>query len=92
MDITRGSNASRARRNSTTRSLQGELVRLHEKYPTMGLDGLYQAVKQIIPCSRGQVHRLMKRINIHSVRRKAYKITTDSNILWRQICSNRNST
>lgn len=36
-------------------------------------------VKQTIPCSRGRVHRLMKRLNIHSARKKAYKSTTNSN-------------
>lgn len=59
--------------------LARELVRLHESYPALGLDGLYHMVKQTIPCSRGRVHRLMKRLNIHSVRKKAYKSTTNSN-------------
>ena len=59
--------------------LARELVRLHEAYPALGLGGLYHMVKQIIPCSRGRVHRLMKRLNIHSARKKAYKVTTNSN-------------
>lgn len=66
-------------RKQRNQELARELVRLHEKYPALGLDGLYHMVKQTIPCSRGRVHRLMKRLNIHSVRRKAYKITTNSN-------------
>lgn len=55
------------------------MVELYEAYPALGLDGLYYMVKPRIPCSRGRVHRLMKRLNIHSVRRKAYKVTTNFN-------------
>lgn len=66
-------------RKQRNQELAGELVRLHEKYPSLGLDGLYHMVQEKIPCSRGRVHRLMKRLDIHSMRKKAYKITTDSN-------------
>lgn len=55
------------------------LVRLHEAYPAMGLDSLHHLLKPQFHCSRGRVHRLMKALNIHSLRRKAYKITTNSN-------------
>ena len=55
-----------------------ELVRLHEKYPALGLDSLYHMLKPEYSCSRGKVHRLMKAAGIHSMRKKAYKATTNS--------------
>ena len=55
------------------------LIELHEKHPAAGLDGLYHILKNIIACSRNSVHRLMKKHNIHSIRKRAYKITTNSN-------------
>lgn len=58
--------------------LTRELVRLHEKYPALGLDSLYHMLKPEYPCSRGRVHRLMKTAGIHSMRKKAYKATTNS--------------
>ena len=54
------------------------LVAYHEMYPAAGLDALYHMIKPQLPCSRNTVHRLMKRHNIHSLRKKAYKITTNS--------------
>lgn len=59
--------------------LSRALVRLHEAYPAMGLDSLYHMLKPQFHCSRGRVHRLMKLLNIHSLRKKAYKATTNSN-------------
>lgn len=56
-----------------------DLIRLHQKYPSLGLDSLHQLLKPKFHCSRKRVHRLMKQGNIHSVRRKAYKRTTNSN-------------
>ena len=53
-------------------------MRLHEKYPALGLDGLYHMVKPAHPCSRGRVYRLMKAAGIHSTRKKACKTTTNS--------------
>ena len=44
----------------------------------MGLDMIYASVKPDHGCSRGRVHRLMKLANIQSVRKKAYKCTTNS--------------
>lgn len=67
--------SQRAQRNQV---LTRELVRLHEKYPAQGLDGLYHMLKPEYPCSRGRVHRLMKAADIHSMRKKAYKSTTNS--------------
>ena len=59
-------------------ALTRELVYLHEKYPALGLDSLYHMLKANNSCSRGRVHRLMKAAGIHSMRKKAYKATTNS--------------
>jgi len=56
-----------------------ELVRLHQSYPVLGLDSLHQMVRPKIPCARKRVWRLMKQGNIHSLRKRAYKRTTNSN-------------
>lgn len=56
-----------------------ELVRLHQLYPAMGLDSLHQMVKPGFHCSRKRVWKLMKQANIYSVRKRAYKKTTNSN-------------
>ena len=56
-----------------------ELVRLHQMYPALGLDSLYHMLKVKFQCSRKRVWRLMKKVNIHSARRRAYKRTTNSN-------------
>ena len=45
----------------------------------MGLDGLYHMLKNNgFHCSRNSVHRLMQLHNIHSIRKRAYKTTTNS--------------
>ena len=54
------------------------LVKLHEQQPSLGLDGLYHTLKHEHRCSRNRVHRLMKKYNIHSVRKRAYKAATNS--------------
>ena len=72
--LTRGQSQRTQRNQALTR----ELVRLHEKYPALGLDSLYPMLKPEYLCSRGQVHRLMKAAKILSVRKKAYKTTTNS--------------
>jgi transposase InsO family protein len=58
-----------------------ELIRLHQLYPALGLDSLHQMVRRTIRCSRKRVWRLMKKANIHSARKRAYKKTTNSNHL-----------
>lgn len=73
--LTRGESS----RALTDKEILRELIRLHQKYPAMGLDSLHQLLKPQFHCSRKRVHRLMKRGNIHSVRRKACKRTTNSN-------------
>ena len=67
-----------SRRKQRNQELARELVRLHEKYPAMGLDSLYHLLKPAFHCSRKRVHRLMKELGIHSLRKKAYKATTNS--------------
>ena len=65
-------------RKTANQALLRELVRLHEKYPALGLDSLYHMLKPAFHCSRGRVHRLMKTAGIHSQRKRAYKATTNS--------------
>lgn len=84
-------------RKTANQALLRELVRLHEKYPALGLDSLYHMLKPVFHCSRGRVHRLMKAAGIHSQRKKAYKATTNSrhncpiapNLLQRQFTFSR---
>ena len=56
-----------------------DLMGLHQKYPAMGLDMLHQMVRRDHRCGRERVRRLMKQGNIQSVRKKAYKTTTNAN-------------
>lgn len=67
--------SQRQRRNQ---ALLREIVRLHEKYPSLGLDGLYHILKRKHTCSRGRVHRLMKQAGIRSIRKAGFKVTTNS--------------
>ena len=67
-----------SQRAQHNQALTRELVYLHEKYPALGLDSLYHMLKANNSCSRGRVHRLMKAAGIHSMRKKAYKTTTNS--------------
>lgn len=55
------------------------LVYLHTRYPVLGLDSLYHILNRKYGVSRARVHRLMKRAGIHSLRHKAFKVTTNSN-------------
>ena len=63
------------------------IVTLHQQYPAMGLDGIYHTLKKHMCCSRNRIHRLMKKYNIHSIRKNAYKSTTNSNHSY-PICEN----
>ena len=54
------------------------LISLHERYLAAGLDTLAAMIRKECPCSRNTVHRLMKLYNIHSIRKRAFKITTNS--------------
>lgn len=66
------------KQNQHSQALRRALVGLHEKHPALGLDSLHQLLKPEFHCSRGRVHRLMKTLNIHSLRKKAYKSTTNA--------------
>jgi len=68
-----------SKRSLEDKAILRELVRLHTKYPTFGLDPLHQLVKPLFGVSRKRIHRLKKQANIRSVRHKAYKVTTNSN-------------
>jgi transposase InsO family protein len=68
-----------SKRSLKDKAILRELVRLHTKYPTFGLDPLHQLVKPLFGASRKRIHRLKKQANIYSVRHKAYKVTTNSN-------------
>ena len=59
-------------------ALKRRLLELHVKYPALGLDSLYHLVHKDLSCSRKRIHRLMNELNISSVRRRAYKATTNS--------------
>lgn len=55
------------------------LISFHERFPAAGLDALVAMIRPVCRCSRNTVHRLMKLYNIHSIRKKAFKKTTNSN-------------
>jgi transposase InsO family protein len=84
LDITRSAyyawlNRQPSRRELEDQRILRELVRLHQLYPMLGLDSLHQMLKPQFGCSRKRVWRLMKKLNIHSARKRAYKRTTNSN-------------
>lgn len=65
-------------RKKREQKLLRALIKLHEEQPASGLDMLHQTLKPQFHCSRNMVHRLMKKHNIHSIRKRAYKVTTNS--------------
>lgn len=67
-----------SRRKLADQAILRELIRLHQRYPAMGLDSLHQMLRRKFQCGRKRVWRLMKAADIHSARRKAYKRTTNS--------------
>lgn len=74
--------ANKIRTLSTHKKLEQEVLRAlistHEKYPAAGLDMLHHMLKPQFHCSRNMIHRLMKKHNIHSIRKRAYVTTTNS--------------
>jgi len=66
-------------RNIKDKAITRELVKLHTKHPTLGLDSLHQMLKSAFGCSRKRVHRLKRAVGIRSTRHKAYRVTTNSN-------------
>ena len=71
-------NRQKGKREESNQKLLGRIISVHEKYPAMGLDSLYHFLKPTFGASRALLHRLMKKYNIHSVRMRAYKMTTNS--------------
>ena len=66
-------------RSLKDKAISRELIRLHNKYPTLGLDPLHQMLKPIFGASRKRIWRLKSKLGIRSIRYKAYKRTTNSN-------------
>lgn len=66
-------------RKQHDQALKRRLLALHEQYPSLGLDSLYHMICQELSCSRKRIHRLMNELHIFSLRRRAYKTTTNSN-------------
>lgn len=62
----------------SNQALRRRLVELHQKYPALGLDSLHHMLKPEFGCSRKRVYRQMRVAGIVSVRRRAYKTTTNS--------------
>ncbi len=58
--------------------LKRRLLALHVKYPALGLDSLYHLIRRELSCSRKRIRRLMKELDIFSVRKCAYRATTNS--------------
>lgn len=73
------SNRIPSERSQRNQVLRRRLVELHEKYPAMGLDSLYHLLRPEFSCSRKRVQRQMRIAGVSSVRRQAYKATTNSN-------------
>jgi len=65
-------------RRQKDQELKRRLLRLHQRYPALGLDSLYHLIRPQLSCSRKRIHRLMNEMNISSTRRRAYKATTNS--------------
>jgi transposase InsO family protein len=93
-------NRPASKREVSNQGLLRAIVRLHQRYPAMGLDSIYHLLKPDYRCSRGRVHRLMQQANIHSLRKRAYKATTNSkhsypiapNLLNRQFSASKPNT
>lgn len=65
-------------REMQNQALKRRLILLHERYPALGLDSLYHLLKPQFGCSRKRVHRQMQLTGIYSVRKRAYRVTTNS--------------
>lgn len=84
LDVSRSGYYAWLHRGDSPRQLQDQALRrrllsLHEKYPALGLDSLFHMLRAETSCSRKRIHRLMNQLNIHSKRKKAYRVTTNSN-------------
>ncbi len=72
-------NRKPSERSQRNQALRRQLIKLHEKYPAMGLDSLYHLVKPEFGCSHKRVHWQMRVAGISSSMHRAYKATTNSN-------------
>ena len=84
LDISRSAYYAWTTRKPSSRNLKDKailraLVGLHNKYPVLGLDSLYQMLKPAFGASRNRIHRLKRLAGIRSLRHKDYKVTTNSN-------------
>ena len=66
------------KREKNNQVLLRAIIETHQKYPAFGLDSMYHYLKPKFGASRARIHRLMVKFNIHSIRTRAYKITTNS--------------
>lgn len=66
------------KRRQANQILLRRMVLLHVKYPALGLDSLFHLLRPEFSCSRARVHRLMQQASIHSLRKRAYRATTNS--------------
>lgn len=67
-----------SQRSVKDKAILRDIVSLHQKYPALGLDMLHQMVRSKHGCGRERVRRLMKQAKIQSVRKRAYRCTTNS--------------
>ena len=65
-------------RRQQDQALKLRLLSLHQRYPALGLDSLYHLIRSELACSRKRIHRLMNELGISSIRKRAYKATTNS--------------
>ena len=68
----------KGKREENNQILLRAIIQTHHKYPAFGLDSMYHYLKPKYGASRARVHRLMVKFNIHSIRTRAYKVTTNS--------------
>ena len=68
----------KGKREENNQILLRAIIQTHHKYPAFGLDSIYHYLKPKYGASRARVHRLMVKFNIHSIRTRAYKVTTNS--------------
>jgi putative transposase len=68
----------KSKRAKKQEALLSLIKKTHAKYPMWGLDPIRAEVREIIPCSRGTVYRLMRKHNIKSRRKSKWKATTNS--------------
>ena len=77
-DTTNGLTVRIAPTSRHDQAIKRRLLTLHEKYPALGLDSLYHMIRKELSCSRKRIHRLMNELHIHSLRKRAYRTTTNS--------------